>query len=470
MRKKQFFAGAAIVAAFVVLSGCTSYPKPPSSVTKSNYTSLSADEKQLLPDGVSALSLDEAQNTAVQNNPDFKAKYFAIVGARAKYYQSFSAYLPTIKATYSIGQDYNDYYGDPASAATPQGNDMKTTYSTPGMNASLVVFDSFVREMNVLAAKHSWKYNEALELDARRILLRSVAYAYNNVLLAKAKINIAEEDMKYNNALLRENELKFEAGSIPLSDVLNFKVRYNNAEGNLYSAQYTYAYSKYILAELMGLTDSNIPDEVKFPEMPSPDGEVLADIAVYLDMSLANRPDLKAYRESLEVAKYNYWSSICSFGPVFTANASTSYDYRKKTYSHTAGSKTNTASFGYSGVATWELFSGGKTYFTMRAAQALVSQTDFQLAAKWINVISDVRSSYDNYINNYKQVKLYQKTLELVRKTRDLVDEEYRAGNTNLTRLNEAQRDLVNAETNLVTAVVNMHNAKAQLTAATSPF
>ena len=50
-------------------------------------------------------------------------------------------------------------------------------------------------------------------------------------------------------------------------------------------------------------------------------------------------------------------------------------------------------------------------------------------------------------------------------KQRDLVDDEYRAGNAELTRLNEAQRDLVSAETNLASSYINVQNAKAQLDA-----
>ena len=63
-------------------------------------------------------------------------------------------------------------------------------------------------------------------------------------------------------------------------------------------------------------------------------------------------------------------------------------------------------------------------------------------------------------------MKLYQKTLELTRKTRDLVREEYNAGSAELTRLNEAQRDLVNAESNYVSSVIRMADARAQLAAA----
>jgi outer membrane protein TolC len=77
--------------------------------------------------------------------------------------------------------------------------------------------------------------------------------------------------------------------------------------------------------------------------------------------------------------------------------------------------------------------------------------------------VADVRAAYDNYQTNLKQVKLSQKNLEIVRKTRDLVDLEYAAGNANITRVNEAQRELVDAETALATAVINLQNAKAQL-------
>jgi len=54
---------------------------------------------------------------------------------------------------------------------------------------------------------------------------------------------------------------------------------------------------------------------------------------------------------------------------------------------------------------------------------------------------------------------------DLSAKQRDLVDDQYRAGNAELTRLNEAQRDLVEAETNLASSYINVQNAKAQLEA-----
>ena len=345
------------------------------------------------------------------------------------------------------------------------------------MTASLLVFDSFQREMNLLAARHSWKQTEQVEQDARRLLLQNVAYAYNNVMLAKARRTIALEDMRYNRVLLKETELKYGIGASTLSDVLNFKVNYNNAESNLYSANYSLATSKYALAALMGLTEGVIPDTVEFPEELSADGEMLADETVYLDAALSNRPDLKALREALQASKFSYYSSIAAFGPTVTAslgvgynNAATTYSpYQYKGYTQNGSVRRNRYSTFSSGVnVSWELFSGGSTFFNMRASQAAMEQAEFALADQWISVVNDVRTAYENYIVSLKTVKLFQKNLEAVRKMRDLVDDEYEAGNCAITRVNEVQREFVNAETSLAQAVVSMHNAKAQILAATN--
>ena len=455
------------------ITGCTSYEPPPKAVTRSSFTDIPAEEqKRMSIVSKNVLTLEEAQSLAVQNNPNFKTKYFAIVAARAAYYGAFAPYLPRVTVSYQIGQSFNE----PNNVYRNNIRNGSRTFETgPGASASWLIFDSFAREMNLLAAKHNWKESEAMELDARRLLVRSVAYAYNDILLAMAKIKIAQENMKFQNSQLKENELKFEVGAVPLSNVLNFKAYYNTAESDLYSAQYAFASSKYSLAQLMGLTEGTIPDTVKFPGVPSPDGELLASLSVYLDTALANRPDLKAYREALEVSKYNYWSSICAFGPTVTFNANIGYTVgqtRTKNYGEgpdTTGKYEN-FTFSYGAAASWEIFSGGKTFFNMRAQQAAMLQSDYTMASNWISIITEVRTAYDSYLTCLKQVKISQKSLELYRKIRDLVAEEYQAGNTELTRLNEAQRDFVSAETTLATYVINMHNAKAQLQAAVGAY
>lgn len=463
MKISRLLCAGFVCAALLPVCGCI-HSQTPVAISKSTYSTIKESEQQMLSPELKFLTLEIAQDIALQNNPSFRTKYFAIVAARAQYYSAYSYYLPTASLNYSLGARtsrtldsgaFNNYRST-------------TTTSAPAFNMNLTVFDSFVREMNILGAKHNWKQSEEAELDARRQLVRDVAYAYNNVLLAQAQIRISQANMKFQRELLKETELKFAVGASPLSDVLNFKTKYNSAESNLYNAQYSYVVAKYALAALMGLTEGDIPSTVRFSEMPSADGEMLADIKTYLDTALANRPDLKAYREMYESAKYGYYASIAAFGPVLRANFGLSYnDEHTRNHRSNGSSRTDKYTFSYGIDASWDIFSGGRTYLSMRAAEANMVATEFSVAAAWINVIQEVRSAYDNYITGLKQVKLNQKNVEIVRKMRDLVNEEYKAGSAGITRLNEAQYDLVNAETALANAVINMHNAKAQLKAAT---
>lgn len=459
-------AGATVVA--LALSGC-GISKPPLAIEKSSYTAVDAAEHQKLPLGTDLLTLQEAQAIAIQNNPSFKSRYFAISQARAQYLAHYANYLPTVTAGYSIGNTHYAAYSNDA------GNSFTSLSSSPTLTAQMTVFDSFQREMNLLAARHNWKATEATEQDSRRLLLQSVAQAYNNIMLANAQQEIARENMRYQRRLLKETELKFGVGTSNLSDVLNFKVNYENAEASLYSADYSYAVAKFTLASLMGLTEGNIPDYVRFPEMLSADGEMLTNIEIYLDMALANRPDLKALRESLESAKYSYYSSICAFGPTVTASLSLGYsdDYTRNSpnreiYSRSGKTRSRYGTLSYSGAVSWTLFSGGSRFMNLRASQAVMEQADFELANQWIQVVVDVRTAYENYLVNLKTVKLLQRNLESVRKMRDLVDEEYIAGNCNITRVNEAQNYFVEAEGAKAQAIANLHNAKAQLLAATN--
>lgn len=463
------------VASLAILSACTSYEAPPKAVTHSSFTNVPAAEQQRMPVPANKiLTLKDAQSLAVRNNPDFRTKYYAVVAGRAAYYAAFAPYLPKVNVSYTLKRSFSIPDND---AHKDQSNGSRSFNNTVGATASWLIFDSFVREMNLMAAKHGWKQTEALELDARRLLVRSVAYAYNDILLSMAKIRIAKENMKFQNSQLKENELKFEVGAVPLSNVLNFKAYYNSAESDLYAAQYSYAAAKHTLATLMGLTEGQIPPDVKFPGVPSPDGEVMPPLNVYLDTALSNRPDLKAYREALQVSKYNYWASICSFGPTVSFNASVGYStghtHTDNYLNRAAGDYTTHYDGGdisYGLTASWEIFSGGATYYTMRSRQAAMLQSDYALANNWITIVSEVRTAYEYYQTCLTQVKISQESLELYRKIRDLVAEEYQAGNTELTRLNEAQRDFVDAETTFATYVINMHNAKAQLEAAVGGY
>ena len=457
----------ALTAGLALLCGCYNYPEAPKAAYSNSFTHREKDKNDDLFKGMKTLTLADAQKIALRNNPDYISASFAINAARSKYYQALGAYSPVISASFDMQNKHTwaTHLVNASDYGTP-GNHRRTDSFTTntGVSASLLLFDGLAREFNWLAAKHGVNYQKHLEADACRLLMRSVAYAYNEVLLAIENRRIAEEDRKFQKTSLKDTQYKFDAGAVPLSDVLNFKILMNNADVSMIAADYQYETAVYALAVLMGYPDGTLPAELTYSADIKRSFEKLPSVDIYLDAALANRPDLKAYRESLQISKYQLYQTYSSYSPTVTGYIDFGYNtnYNRP---HQSGDDTHTdnPSFSYGINAEWTIFNGLIRYNKMREYQANVAIADYAVASSWLNVVAEVRAAYANYIKSVKMTKLYEKTRNLSAKQRDLVDDEYRAGNAELTRLNEAQRDLVEAETNLAASYISIQNAKAQL-------
>ncbi len=457
----------AVYAALAALAGCYSPPPVPEAVLSKEYKKLSKEQHSCIPPECRNLTLEDAIRIALSNNPDYRSAHHSVVAAWARLYSAASEYLPTVSAEYDI----TEYKYLPASSGGTGRDGGGTRYSqkTGGLRGNWELFNGLVTTMKVLSARKEASRYEALDRDSRRLLVQSVTYAFNDILLAKENIRIAKEDMEFNQSLLRDTEIKYEAGSVPLSELLNFKVRVNEAKSSLSNETYNLANSKIVLAELMGLSEARLPDSLEFAGIRQSTFELSDDVEIYLDSAIANRPDLEAYRKSLEEARYGLWEKYGAFLPVVSATGFWGYSRSDNGYSgryhYTA--RTQDRSFNYGLAVDWTIFSGGKRIADLREAQALLAESREDLTQQWIRVVAEVRQAYENYRRRLGQVKIYTETLELVKKTRDLVEEEYKAGNTSLTRLNEAQNDLVAAEGRLVAEIISLDNARTQLDSAT---
>ena len=252
-------------------------------------------------------------------------------------------------------------------------------------------------------------------------------------------------------------------------------------ENYLIISTYQLRAEKYALAELMGLTDGTISDTVEFPSIDNVEDELITNLNIYLDTALQNRPDLKQSREILESTKYYYYSRWGQFFPTISFDMSGGYEWDRN---RSIGSKANNpppfnqtfhvtqeqAFFNYGLNMNWVLFEGGRRIFELRESQAQLAEQEYKLEEQWLKVISEVRQTYDDSKRSAKQLILFEKIQDASTQNRDLVEEEYKAGNTSITRLNQAQRDLVTAESNLASARIDVLNAKAKLRASIGDY
>ena len=90
-------------------------------------------------------------------------------------------------------------------------------------------------------------------------------------------------------------------------------------------------------------------------------------------------------------------------------------------------------SIGYGLTADWTLFDGLIRENKIREYKANLAVAEFSVSAKWLEVVGEVRTAYANYVQSVKQTRIFEKTRDLSAQQRDLVDEGYKAGNTELT-------------------------------------
>ncbi len=455
------------------LSGCKSTEPVPSVVFSKSYSSVDREKQRGLPAGNDVLTREIAKQIALANNPTYKEAYYSMKAAWAAYYKSLAAYSPTVSVSFTATQtQYSPYLGTGSTSGTGRSYPWSTNYNGY-ITGNWVIFNGLMRTMDMLSAKATAGEEEALNRDSQRTLIESVDLAYNDILLSKAQISIDQSNLDFQEEMVKYSELKYKAGSDSLSTLLNFQISRNSAENDLIEERGNYSNKCYVLAALMGLTTSEIPEQTVFPEVKggSQLNHYLMGIEYYLDMAIAQRPDLEGARKSLKAYKYSLYSAWGAFSPVISVF--TQYGYSRTTtptnhefFGGSARPRSADAAYNYGVDVNLDIWEGGARFADLSAAKANFASAKESLLASWITTVQDVRTAYALLEQNVAQAKVLKENESLSLKQRDLVKEEYEAGNVDITRLNEAQNDYVASQSDYITALVNLNNARVQLDAA----
>jgi outer membrane protein TolC len=115
----------------------------------------------------------------------------------------------------------------------------------------------------------------------------------------------------------------------------------------------------------------------------------------------------------------------------------------------------------------YRLYSGGERRARLAEAKFQQREAEENLRATSIGVSADVREAMASVRSAQFELELQRKNAALVTKNRDLVEKEYQAGQASLVRLNEAQRNLNQAQGRLALARVGLRQALKNLDAST---
>jgi len=336
---------------------------------------------------------------------------------------------------------------------------------TLGVTAGLLLFDGFSRRMTCAMARFGREETEAAYQEARRLLLDAVALSFFGVQLARENIEVARADKEFNARLVKEMTLRRDLGKASLSDVLNFEVRQRAAEAALLNAEKEYQSARIALALVMGEPDVRLPDTFKVAPLPDERAENMypPDETAEIQYALECRPDLIQKGHGVERAKAAVKNDYGKLSPRVSLLASWN-DQRMKSGSYEQENESTTVGVDVS----YDIFTGGRKISRIIEAKHAKRQAEYKRTETERKVISDVRQALLDLKIAQDQLVLQRTTSEYVQRNRDLVEKEYQAGKAPLVRLNQSQRDLVEAQARLAFTQVNLLKAWHELRTATA--
>lgn len=382
-----------------------------------------------------SLTLTQARNIALENNPGVKRSLRNIEAACATLQQVNSLKYPGI----TINGKYNrvDMDMQPDWAPDIRYNDSFNDYSI-GINAQWLLFDGFSRRANILSSKYGVEQSETLHKDVQRLLLASVTTAYIQSQQAIESMIIASQDLSFNRQLENDSRKRYAAGTIPESELLNFSLRAIQAETLFIQSKNNYRIACLILAQLMALPDTELSDELKPKRyLDIPEATELT-FKTEFEYAIKHRPDLLALDTQCRILESQVRAKKGNYSPKLALVGGSNYAGRDDMESVDIDNYDN-----YIGlVASWDLFSGGRHQGEVHQAAAQLEIAKETYRETYLHIKSSIQQALEN---THTAFDIYQRSRQahsLTKHIRDSVEKSYKAGVVSITRLNESQTDL----------------------------
>jgi outer membrane protein TolC len=274
-------------------------------------------------------------------------------------------------------------------------------------------------------------------------LISTVKTQFYQVVVNKALIDVQEQSVHLLESQLKDQQNRFEAGTVPRFNVLQAEVALYNQIPLLITAQNNYRISKITLAKTLGLDfeprrGENPPLEV-VGEMPYiPRSIALADA---IELGKQRRPFLKQARANVLNQLQQVRATAGQLLPTITTTGggewvssptnSSWHDISKGWIAQVQGS-----------VPIWD---SGEIYGQIKQQRALLSEAKLTYDDDVRQVELEVQTAYSNLQQNRELIKSQEKNVEQA-------DEALRLAKARLDAGAGTQLDVLNAQVQLLTA------------------
>lgn len=400
-----------------------------------------------------ALSLDEAQKMASENNPKLKQMQSDVAISDANKLKSISAHLPQISLSgrHLFSEKFQSE--EIALGGPPVNFELIEPYSDISATISLMVFDGFSTWNNYKAAKSNFS---AAELNFNRSkfqLYEEIKMKFYQALGAKDLVDVAEQNVQVLEKHIQDIKNQIKGGVATQLDELRIEVQLEDAQTEFLSAKDNLVLAEAKLAQVLGV--EKLPTSV-VGAMPVISIEVINKA----DFGSGQRDDQRAQELKEEGNLYLSQAAKGQWLPKLNL-------YAKQSWYNNSNAAVPDAKFKdayWLGLnLTWNLYDGGATWASSEIAAEQLKKSTEELRSMNQAIPVDIDFWKRRLIHSAASFRAgsvsVKKAEESVRLARNAV----RAGIRTNADLLDSERDLYTSKYKVVRAQLDAIESESNL-------
>ena len=248
---------------------------------------------------------------------------------------------------------------------------------------------------------------------------------FNQVLVNLELIKVQQEQVRLLSNQLKDQQIRFEAGTVPRFNVLQAEVALANAQPALITARNSYLISQLNLAKVLGVDYGAGTHPVPFNVV----GDlVITERPMTLDQATetarALRAILKVQRQQILIQVQQIQVALAGYKPTLSVEGG--YEVRNSHQSHSLADTVNGWFFGVTG--SWNIFDGFETYGKAKQARAQLEEARVTYNDTWHQVELEVQQAYANLQQAKELLQSQEKNVEQAQEAVRLATERLSAG------------------------------------------
>jgi outer membrane protein TolC len=354
----------------------------------------------------------------------------------------------------------NSGYSKNSSSVATSNPQVTSDYSVQ-LQASQVLFSGGGVQASIKQAKFirdAAAYDLEAVINQSILQVRSVFY---NVLLAREKIKVQEENIGLYTRQLEDAQNQLNSGIVSNFEVLRAQVALANQQPGLITARNDYRVAIEQLRQVMGVPSGPRGSTSVFPEIS---GTLDYTPETFdLDSTLAqahdHRPELlslqsrsQSGQQAVIQAKSTYYPSLSAVG---------TYEWVGLGFAHGSSVSKNGWLVGLQ--SSWAIFDGRATEGKIRQARSFETQSRLGLESEQLVIDVEVRQALSALEEANELVTASKKTVELAEESLRLAQVRYHTGKATQLDVLTSQVDLTVARTNVLKANYSYSIALATL-------